>query len=89
MDNYLTTEEIARKLKIKTNSCVAKLFKKGIKRAKKVNGQSLFLESKLYLLQDVEQRNFPFKQEPPNKYYPLKTTETYHIYESKMNYEKN
>ena len=74
--SLLKIEDIAKELNISVKSVRNKLSKAGLKKAKTDKGNSLYLHSDLLLLKTDQ-----------NKYYPIKTTVTYHIYESKMNYE--
>ena len=73
---YLNVDQIAQRLKISVKATRNKISYTGLKKAKTVNRRALYLESELHLLGKVL-----------HKYYPLKTTVTYYIYQSKMNYE--
>lgn len=72
---YVTIEQIANHFKISVKSARNKLSRIGIKKVKTVNRKAFYLFNDLHQLKKDE-----------TKYYPLKTTIIYHIYESKMNY---
>jgi hypothetical protein len=67
-------EEIASTLKISVKSARNKISKAGLKKTTTENGRSLYLKSDLQFFQDEIVR-----------YFAVRTIETYHIYESKMN----
>lgn len=76
MDNrFYTFEQIAENLNTTVCAVKHKIYKRGIKRAELKNNIAYYHSDVLKLL----------SKEQPIKYYPLKTTITYHIYESKMN----
>jgi hypothetical protein len=71
---YLNVDEIADQLRISVKAVRNKISKTGLKKVKTLNRRALYAIGDLHLLgKDL------------NKYYPLKTTIIYHIYESKMN----
>jgi hypothetical protein len=73
---YLNVDQIAEHLKISVKSVRNKICKTGLKKSKTVKGRSLYAIGDLHLLgNDL------------NKYYPIKTTIIYHIYESKINFD--
>jgi hypothetical protein len=73
---YLNVDEVADQLRISVKAVRNKISKTGLKKAKTVKGRALYAIGDLHLLgKDL------------NKYYPLKTTIIYHIYESKLNFK--
>lgn len=68
-------DEIAKILGVSYKTAQNKITKAGIKKTISKRGRSLYLESQVLRL-------------TTQKYYPVKTTEVYYIYESKMNNEK-
>jgi hypothetical protein len=71
----MTIREIAEHFKISEKSARNKICKAGLKRDRMHKGKALYRTNNLHLLATDN-----------NKYYPLKTTIIYHIYESKMNF---
>ena len=77
MKNLLTIKEIAEKLDLKTDAVKFQIYRRKIKRVKLKNRNAYYSYDVLNI----------FEKHSTTKFYPLKTTITYHIYESKMNYE--
>jgi len=69
-----STEEIAELLKKPTSTVYSQIARQGIKYVKRVKN------TKYYALVQFQR-----SKEAVIMYYPLKTTETFHIYESKLN----
>ena len=76
--SYYKVEQIAEKLNITVSAARNRIFKNNIKKVKTKNGRAYYTSGALELL---GQNNI--------KYYPIETTVTYYIYQSKINYEKH
>ena len=76
--SLLKIEDIAKELNISVVSARNRVFKNNIKKVKTENRRAYYNSNVVQLLGTEI-----------IKYYPIKTTVIYHIYESKMNYEKN
>ena len=74
--SLLKIEEIAKELNISVVAARNRVFKNNIQKVKTTNRRAYYNSNVLQLLGTEI-----------IKYYPIKTTVTYHIYESKMNYE--
>jgi len=74
MTKLYNVDQIATQLNISVKAVRNKISKKGVKKVKTKNRRALYSQSQ------IESINID-----RNKYYPLKTTVTYYIYESKMN----
>jgi len=74
MNKLYNIDEIAEILGITKSAVRNRIFDKGIKKIKTVNGKAFFSE---YQIEFINKYN--------HKYYPLKTTVIYYIYESKIN----
>jgi hypothetical protein len=77
MKNLMTIREIAEYLDLKTDAVKFQIYRRKIKRVKLKNRNAYYSRDVLSI----------FEQHRNTKYYPLKTTIIYHVYESKMNYE--
>lgn len=73
---YYTIEDIAVLFGISKSSAKYRIYKLGFKKNKMVNKNAVYSQNIVDALKKVTVL-----------YYPLKTTVTYHIYESKMNYD--
>ena len=76
--SLLKIEDIAKELNISVVAARNRVFKNNIKKVKTKKRRAYYDSNVLQLLGTEI-----------IKYYPIKTTVIYHIYESKMNYEKN
>jgi len=74
MNKLYNVDQIATQLNISVKAVRNKLSKKGVKKVKTKNRRALYSQSQ------IESINID-----RNKYYHLKTTVIYYIYESKMN----
>jgi hypothetical protein len=74
--SLLKIEDIAKELNISLAAARSRVFKNNIKKVKSKNRRAYYSSNAIELLMQTD-----------IKYYPLKTTVIYHIYESKMNYE--
>ena len=74
--SLLKIEDIAKELNISVVAARNRVFKNNIQKVKTKNRRAYYNSNVLQLLGTEI-----------IKYYPIKTTITYHIYESKMNYE--
>ena len=77
-----TRKEIATELKLSKSALKTRIDNRGIKPHKIKDGKYFYNRKQI---QDIMQAKIPEKTIIIEKYYPLKTTETFYIYESKMN----
>lgn len=79
---YFTRKQIALELKLSKSALKTRIDNRGIKPHKIKDGKYLYNRKQI---EEIIQAKIPEKTIIIEKYYPLKTTETFYIYESKMN----
>ena len=79
---YFTRAQIALELKLSKSALKTRIDNRGIKPYKIKDGKYFYNRKQI---EEIIQAKIPEKTIIIEKYYPLKTTETFYIYESKMN----
>lgn len=84
METYKTTKEVSQEIGLGTNAIVKRAKRLGIKKRR---NKLLFNKSEYKEIVNYKRKGLPSKLVYLEviKYYPLKTTETFYIYESKIN----
>ena len=71
--SYLTVKEISEQLEISVKGVYSRIYTNKINSTKRKGKVNLY-DLKCFIMPD------------PDKYYPIETTVTYYIYQSKINY---